>query len=176
MKGKSFFANLIIMVVFGLATFYFLRLGYYPVALVDFKPISAKSLDEAFFSAEHYYEEAVRNGSLTLSLEDLRKKEILMEIRRASLDKIIINMLIHRELKKEVGSDLSGIVGDKIDSLEIKSPDFGEAVLAVYGLSLNRFREIVLLPQAREEVLRGNMTLKNRDFDAWLKDAKANAS
>lgn len=170
--GKKFFVVLVSMVVLGLSAFYLIRLGFYPVAMVEGRFIGARRFEEAVGVAYHYYVK----GLGSQASKEIQEQLTYEELRRATLDKLIEEELVLRELKNRVGSDLSDIVESKLNNLDFSAPDFEKAVLALYGLSVQRFKEMVLVPKAREEVLEGRIFKDgSKDLIAWLKDRKQKA-
>ena len=134
--------------VVGLGTYSLIQFNVLPVALVNRSFISAREFNESVQTVEHYYGElAKQSGAEQGELN-------LIEVKRATLDKLIENALIEDELEARMTQDeLSQRVTEKINALsEIKAPDFGSAVFALYGLSTDRFMALVLEPKAREEV------------------------
>ena len=174
MRSKSFFIVFLVMVFLGLGLFYFIRFGFYPVAFVNTAIVSARHLDQAVDSVRHYYSQAAETYSPAGTIE--ATPGVVREIRRATLDKLIENVLIYQELKTRVGSDFEDIVENKIMSLKLNTPNFEKAIATLYGLDLERFKKVVLKPQAQEEILEGRLTLENTDFKKWLEDKRRGAS
>lgn len=156
----------------GIIIFSFVQDGVYPVAMVDYHPIDAKTLDKDYRAALNYF----RNALLTYGSDPkvLESSVSQKEIRRAALNKLIDDFLIYREAKKRLGSDL-GRVTEKIIEQNIKDPKLESAVKEIYGLSLNDFKSGVLTAQAHKEILEGRMTLNNENFDDWLKKESGQA-
>lgn len=167
---KKFFIIFGSMVGLGLIGYYFIHSGFYPVAFVNSSLVSARNFDEASASVMRYY-------SQTLKIEgNERLKQARQEIRRATLDKLIENELIYNALDGKVGSNLSGLVENKIKNLKIESSNLKEAVSDLYGLSLERFKELVLEPEAWEELLTDELRSNKSDFNEWLKKERGEAS
>ncbi len=160
------------LVFVGVGVYYGIRLGLYPVAMVNGSLVSAGQFDETENFIRHYYEKAQE----TYNVGGVHPGDPLYEaeLARATLDQLIGYELIYGKLKTMVGADLSAVVDQKLASASANAsgPDFAKAVETVYGLSLDRFRERVLVPQAREEILRGRLFAQKRDFDAWFLDAR----
>jgi len=172
-KKRGFYAALVLMVIIGLTIFYIIQIGYYPVAVVNSNFVSAKSFSNAASSAHHYYTKAIQ--SIEDESEEVKFK-VNNEIRRATLDKMIENVLIKKELSKRLGSDLAQLVARKTDIPQLKEPNFDDAVFNLYGLSILEFKKLVLVPQAREELLFDSIREDKDDFSKWIKEARENAS
>lgn len=146
----------------------------YPPALVNWQPISVASFSEDFKTAIYYYQKAVEvyNKSDTAVMNSAEIKE---EIKRAILDKSIENILILKELKKHLSEDeLEQMVKDKISGI-LEGKDIAKQVKTLYDLSLDEFRERILEPEAKMEILEARLLLENKNFNDWLREAKKQA-
>lgn len=142
--------------------------GFYPIAFVGGRFITWHNLKHSCEVAFHYYKVASRNDEN--SLETLNKPENIQEINRAVLDKLIEDKIILKGL--ESIPNASQIVKNKVDEALKQSANLKEAVNTLYGVNLDDFTGLTLYPQARKEVLEGRLTLENKNFDDWLKEAK----
>ena len=165
MKLKLTFLTIIF---FGLGLYYLAQGGIYPMAIVNNTIISKRDFIKNYQAAAVYY----RNALKTYAGKEIKGKsanEFMLELKRAVLDSLIENVLIYSELKNQVGDQLTALLEDKI-------PPFKEsAALTVYGLNAADFKEIVLAPQARKEILENQLSLKNKNLDDWLKSARKSA-
>src|SRR3990172_1707825 len=88
----------------------------YPIALIDWKIISAKDFNKDYSAALTYYKNALElsgGDSKVLEADETGK-----EIKRALLENFIENVLIDEELKKDLSSDeLGGLVDRKIGEI-----------------------------------------------------------
>lgn len=83
----------------GLLIFYCIQAGFYPVAIVGGRFIAERGLNEASASVFQYYTKMIETYSDTDP--KLREQQIsLPEVRRATLDKMIENVLIENELSR----------------------------------------------------------------------------
>ena len=166
--SNKFYLILIAMVALGLGIFYLIQIGFYPVAVVNYRFLGAKDWNEAVVSAHHYptkTEEAYASESFGGGEKNL----LLKELRRATLDKLIVNALISKELEKRVGGELGGLVQNKIRDTRVNTPDFEKAVAELYGLTFEQFKNLVLIPQAEEEILTDRVKAEQQtDFSEWL--------
>ncbi len=162
---------LIVIVIIGLVL-----TGFYPIAFVGIKPITWHNFKENSAAAYHYYKMTLQTYGG--SQEDLNKPENIQEINRAVLDKLIENEIIFKSLNSIPKAN--EIVRNKIEQAlkqAINPKDnIKEAVNTLYGLTVDEFTKLVLVPQARKEVLEGRLFLENSSnsngFDEWLKKAK----
>lgn len=159
--------------ILGLGAAYLIRLGFYPVAVVNSTLVSARTFQESVASANHYFEQVLKTkpeGS-----DKIKPRELTREIRRATLDKMIENVLVYEALTEDAGNDLPAMVEARIDSLNIKTADFEKAVGTLYGLTRERFRTLVLVPQARQEILASRVSGEAEDLSDWLKARRKKA-
>ncbi len=165
--------RLLLLVLIGIvgSISYLIISQSYPVAFVGWQPISAISFNKDFNTAIFYYQKAMEtyNKSQATAMDSA---EIKQEIKRAVLDKSVENILILNELKKRLkNTEIAQMVENKINEI-LKGQDIAKQVATIYNLSLDAFREQVLIPQARLEILQARLVLENKNFDEWLKDAK----
>jgi len=157
------------VVLIGLSWFIFG--GNYPIVFVDFSAISAKDYNKNYLSSLNYYEKALKTYAQDLQV--LEADEAKQEIKRAVLDNLIEDILIDRELKKEIKQDdLNVLVEKKINEIS-ESQIADKAIETLYGFSYNEFRQRVLKPQAKKEILENRLFLAGIDFDEKMKDIKA---
>ena len=167
-RGPS--AVFIGLVFLGIAGYYLIHFGFYPIAIVNGALVSEGRFSETERFIKNYYEKA----SVTYNLAGIRPGDPAYEteVARATLGKLIDEELMHARLKTLVGKGLGSIVEQKIENAKPIGADFAKAVETIYGLSLDRFTKAVLVPQAEEEILRGRMLAEQEDFDAWLTEAR----
>jgi len=158
----------------GIGTHISVRDGNYPVAIVNFGIITAKSVDEDFSAAYRYFQNAMLvSGSDPSTLDTPESKR---EIRRATLDKLITDLFVYNELKVRLGVEFQAIAEKNIEQFLKINSNIEEGAKKLYGLDILGFKRRVLQPQAYKEILEGRMFLANEKFDDWLKDRRAQAS
>jgi tetrahydromethanopterin S-methyltransferase subunit G len=163
---------ILISFVIVIAIVVFISTQSYPVAFVNWRPITLKSFSKDFSVAVHYYQKMLetydRNQTAVLD-----SSEIQREIKRAVLEQLIKNSLIRQELEKQIKSgELEKMVDNKVQEV-LKGKDVGKEIETLYGLSLDEFKERVLRPQTEREILAGRFFLENKSFDDWLKEPRA---
>ena len=142
MKYKIVF---LAIMFFGLSAYYFANNKYYPVAVVNGEFISARDFEREFNAALVYYQNVIRTYS-EQRVDLASVGDFVFELRRATLDNLIEDVLVYNELEDRVSNGLDEAVARKI-------PDFNESAAALYGLSVADFKEMVLVPQAHRELL-----------------------
>ena len=160
--------------VFGVVSHKLVQDGRYPIASVHFNIITARELHNDFGAAFNYFQRAALTyGSNPAILNTASAKQ---EIQRATLEKIIVDSLIFKELRKRVPeSEYQEVADRKISQFLEANPKTQEAAKTLYNLSLEDFKERILLPQSYKEILQGRMTLDGTDFNNWLQNAKSDA-
>ncbi len=161
------------MIAAGLTFFYFVQAGFYPIAVVNSRIIGARSYEEVLASAYHYYDQLLK--AEVPARELVQMPEALVEIRRATLDKLVEDVLVYKELKSRLGKETESIVRNKVSSLNLNSPDFRQGVATLYDLTLEEFKETVLVPQARREILEGRLFTEKANLGEWLTRARQEA-
>lgn len=167
---------LILIILVGLAVVggaYLILSQSYPVALVNGKPIAAKDFNADYRAALVYYKNALELYNKDSAI--LEAEEAKVEIKRATLSNLIEDVLIGEELGKELDSaELQRIVDKKIEAATA-GQEIQKAAETLYGLSLEKFRERVLTPQAKKEIFQDRLFLQNRDFNQELSEIKSKA-
>lgn len=173
--SKKWIVFFILFLVFGIV--YLIAAESYPVAIVNSRPISKKILNDDFTIALHYYRQ-IANIYDRSSAGSLKNGDSQKEIERAVLDKLIEQMLIREELERRITkSDLNTIITAKIDNAINNSKVDDKEAQAAYGVSVADFKDKILEPQARREILEGRIILENEagTLDIWLDNAKQKA-
>jgi hypothetical protein len=170
---RLFLPFFITMIAVGLVGYYVASAGWYPVAMVEGNMVSARALHETERFIGAYYARAeetygILGGSVTNAITPA-------EIRRATLDKLIENRFLAVELQELHGNGADTLVARKLNASGTDAPGFADAVRTIYGLSLERFTETVLIPQAHEELVREAFADAGREYGEWLTGVRASA-
>lgn len=169
-KNIYFVLILIALATVAITGAYLILSQSYPVALVDWKPIFAKDFNNDYQAALTYYKNALEIYAKDSTV--LNADETKMEIKRAVFDNLIENILIEKKLRQEIGNDkFYETVANKIEE-SVKKGDIQKAAETLYGFSFDEFKERVLTPQAKKEILED---LFKNDFEEKLKEMKTTA-
>lgn len=173
MTFNKFYILFLIIFLAGLGVYFILRGGYYPIAITNGTIITARSLNEIYASASRYYEALLKNTGQDLgdNREDFQK-ELQLQI----FNQLIERIIIYQGVKNAVGDDLLELVSAKLPVSKLQEPNFQEAIKAMYGMDVDDFKEIILVPQAYREILAGRLNSEEKEFDRWLSEAKRSAS
>lgn len=149
--------------------------GRWPVGMVDGTPVTYLAFKDNFLTAERFY-----RSSLKMAGQDERvmmAKEVQRDLQRATMEGLVEGILIDRELeKKYAADDLQRLIDNKVNGVDVSSEEMKKATELLYGLTTDRFRELVLVPKAKQEILEGNLILQDGTFNDWLTDRKKEAS
>jgi hypothetical protein len=144
----------------------------YAVANVNGDAISVSSFKINYAAAQSYYEtlkdEYTKNNVQTQEVSD-------KQLRASVLDQLVEAEIIDQGLQKEAGGEANGLVADRIKEFT-NDESLAIAAKNLYGFSSNDFTREVLIPQAKTDILRGRLFLKNEDFKTWLTAAKKSAN
>lgn len=176
MSFKASVVGFFSLMILGLSAYFFVSNGLYPVAVVNFNFITAADMQKDYVAAYKYFENvAMTYGKDVSDQTALESENSKKEVKRATLEKLITDFLIYIEAKRKFGNDLDSItekiIKENVDLSKMENP-----VKQLYGLSLDEFKEVVLVAQARREVLEGRMFTEKQNFDDWLKAEKGRAS
>ncbi|MDO8430213.1 MAG: hypothetical protein Q7S73_02500 [bacterium] len=174
----SFKNSLILFSAFmavGISSYIGVRNGFYPVAAVNFDFVLARDAQKNYSAAYKYFQNALLvYGSDPAKLET---KESQFELRRSTLEKLILDRLVYDELKRRMGKrEFQPIAETKIEQFLKSNANTEEAAKKIYGLNLSDFKDRVLLPQAYQEILEGRMFLNKENFNEWINKEKSSAS
>ncbi|MBI4119387.1 MAG: hypothetical protein HY456_00890 [Parcubacteria group bacterium] len=153
----------------GLFLYYIIVQERYPAAFVGIYPISSGTLDEVYSAAVRYYQNAAKTYGGNVN--ELSTAAVRQEIRRAAMEELIEERIIHSELQRRLGKDLDLVVQNKLNDI-VKDPSFQKAAAAVYGLAFDDFSRLFLVPQAEREILDGRLFLEKKELSGWLEAAK----
>ena len=164
----KFYAIFAAIVVCGFSFAFIVMAGYYPIAMVNGSTISAKAYNMEYAAANSYYSKVLQKyGAQAFGGKELSPADI----RSLAMQKLIEDILINGGAATEAGADLSALVQTKLQSSNING-DLMTAAATLYGLSENDFRNLVLIPQAKRDVLSGRLFLKGQKIEDWLASAE----
>ena len=136
----------------------------YPVAVVDWNWVSAKDFEIVRGASEQFYTSAfVTYGKVAPS--GAEKEKLHIEITRATLDRLIEELLVRNEAEQEVES-LQSKIAEKIKSVD--SQKLQNPVREMYGLGIDEFRRRVLEPQALQELLAATLAATGDSLTARI--------
>lgn len=149
--------------------------GIYPVAIVNGSPILARTWKQAEAAAIQFMQATmVSSGKAPIDFAQPENARILLQARKDALLALIENKLVAKG-GDEVIEDFDMRARERVDSAVRETTNLKEGAAFLYGLDFNKFRDLVLLPQARRDLLRETLEKKKQDFSRWFSALKANA-
>jgi hypothetical protein len=153
---------LAVLVIGGLVIFF----NIYPMAMVGWQPITAGTFKKDLTVATFFYKTTLGETA------DINSPEIEKKIKQEVLDKLIEDILIDREINKQLkNSELEEIISNKTKEL-LKVGGIEGEINLLYGLPLDKFKEQVLRPLLKREILANRMFLNNKNLNNWLSETK----
>lgn len=173
MKKLFFFCGFILATGFLAVIF----TGWYPVAIVGGSPIFYRTWQEALRAATSFTNiERQSAGENPIDFNLPENAGFLREAKRGTLLFLIEDLIVrhageklHKDfefLSRKRAEDESGQGGGSLE----------RAAKFVYGLPFDKFRELVLYPQARRDAARELLRENGLELEVWLRDAKKDAS
>ena len=162
--GLSFIVIVIVMVM-ALTS-----LGYYPILVVNGAPVTARR----FFINNKAALQYAENLAKTYPNQAGAAPQDPNEIGARVLTGLVEETLLNQGLSEEAGRDADMLVAERIAKYGTDKK-LENATEALYGMSLAQFREEVLIPQAKQDIFKGRLFLKDKSLDEWMVDAKKSA-
>lgn len=160
---------LALIVLTIVAVFLIAVADYYPILIVNNRPVSARTFWQDYRSAVIYYDNAVK----TYDPSAPRPKD--NDLRAEVLTQLVEAELIDEAVSRDIGREIDELVRNKLRKYE-ENEKLQKAAPALYGLEFKDFWEHVLVPHAKRDVLAGRLFLEGKNIEEWLRDAKAQAA
>jgi len=161
------------LVIIGLLIFALISQGFYPIATVEGKIITAHSFWQKYQADYAYYQNFTQSLDLN-STENKTTPPSAGDFKKSALTQLIENIIISNGAEEELGDDLPILVENKISKIPTDEK-FKQAISGVYGANLSDFVDDFMVPLAKQEILEGRLFLRGEDFDAWFIKAKSEA-
>lgn len=169
---KKFCFSLAIIATIALVVRIF---GLYPIASVDGRIIFARTWWRILDAEKQVINvHAYASHEPLIDFSAAKHATLLTAIRESTLTLLIDAVLMQREGLRVVPG-LEQLSVERVND-ELRSNNVSEAAAsAVYGLDLATLREIVLIPQARHEILAETLAAQGTDISEWLPDIRRRA-
>lgn len=169
-KSKIFTIIFFVILASGFSFLYLVKKGWYPVVIINSEIVWSYNLHKEASAAEHYYKQALsiyEKGAV----ENTNYKQIIVSV----LENIIERRLISEALKQKMEPvEFMASINDSIAPY-LEKPNLEQAAVALYGLNLADFYELVVLPQAEKELLEKQLQSEGINYSDWLSQAKKSA-
>lgn len=159
-------------VILFFAFFVIIFSGFYPVVLVNGAPLyfrTWKKLEIASMRFAKIQLEKVQKKPFDFSAKE--NAGLLLQGRKETLSLLIEDIIIQQQ-GKQLTADFEKLSNGRVEDALRKGKNTGNAAALFYGLSIDDFKELVLLPQARRDILREELEKKGQNFESWLSDVK----
>lgn len=169
---KFLFVSLLLLAVFLTVSIG----GFYPAAVVNGSIITFREwrkLEEA--SKRFANAERARRGERPLNFAAVENSVLLVEGRKTTLGALIEGQIIVGEGRRLV-PDFDQKSEENIVEALRRAPNFKQGVESLYGISYEDFKVMVLLPQARMELLKEALEKHSINFEERLGEAKRQAN
>ena len=130
-------------------------------------------MNKTYFVAYRYFQNVLLSSGK--DVKELEKRETRVELRRATVNKLITDSLIYQELKRRIPGEFNAIAEKNINEYIKNNADLEKGAKLLYGIDFSDFKEQILLPQAYQEILEGRMFLNNESFNDWLAKERSQA-
>ncbi len=158
----------------GVITYVVAHNNLYPIAIVNLRFITAHTMEKDFRAANRYFYNVLLTYGQKTDPNVLEQETSQKEIRRAALEKLIIDILIYKEAQHRIGNTLNTLTDEMIRK-NIDLATISQAAEKLYGLTIEEFKSEILDSEARREILQNTMSTQKEDYNAWLKNAKRQA-
>ena len=166
--------SLILIAVFICLLGVLAAFGYWPIVFVNNHPIFYKEFKPAYEIVYLFYRNDVQAFNQNPAL--LESPEMKEELKRATVQSLIEKKIIEIELAKEIKpDDLKKRVGEKINNINLTDQTFQKGVEALYKLSVDDFKNMVLIPKAQEEILGTILADKGVNLIDWMNKTQKEA-
>lgn len=174
MATKKFFIIFLIILAAGILLYFVFNQGLHPIAIVEGKLINHRTFEKGYRASLYYYQNSL--GANSDQFEDFEK--LKGELKKSVLQNLIDNVLVDKRLTALLGNAANERVNKKIENLKLNSQEFGEATLILYGLGFQDFKDLILVPLARKEVLVEYLKtdFQDADLESLLMEARQQAS
>lgn len=163
--------SLILAIIFGFFVVV-TTTSFYPVALVDGSILFLRTWHKAEEASRRFTNLDLQSrGAPTIDFADPGAAEILLDIKKGTLTFLIEDIILIQEGKRVI-EGFEVLSRERVVEALKGGGDSEKAAQRVYGLSFQDFRGLVLMPQARRDVLKEALQEKGQDFEEWFRGVK----
>lgn len=149
--------------------------GWYPIARVEGRLITFRTLRKAEQAAQNFANaEFQKSGMKPVDFSSAENASFLRDIERGTLTFLIEDKILEKE-GAGLKHDFAVRTDRRIDDALKKGGNMEAAARLVYGLPFKDFRTFVLEPQARRDIAAEIVKEQDKDFFLWFAEKKKNA-
>lgn len=146
---------------------------WYPVAVVENTVIFQRTWERAVHAAVNFTNaQSVSGGFAPINFFSDEHKALLNDIQRGTLTFLIEDVIITQEGTKLL-QGFERVAMERVSVVIENSSNLKDAAAQVYGLDLDDFKLLVLLPQSKRDIMRETLVEEYPDFDEWLNEVKS---
>ena len=173
-SGKGLYLSGGLLVIIGVSAGYLLAFGYYPVALVGDRFISANTFYKNYRAAALYSQQVDKANVQLSQTTDASTTTPLTpdQLRVGVMDQLVESIIIDGALAQELSQgEIATLVDQKVSKYD-QSASLRQAAAGLFGFSYADFKDKVLVPQAQRDILTGRIYLKGENFPDWFAEKK----
>lgn len=150
--------------------------GFYPVAWVEGTPILFHTWQKAQKGLIAFTQIQLQTaGSRLIDFSSLENAELFLDVKRGTLTFLIEDALLRREGGNLI-KDFGRLAEERVDGAIGKKAELERAARLIYGLEFKDFRNLVLMPQARRDILQEKFSGEGGNFEEWFSEIKKSKS
>ena len=173
-SGKGLYVSGGLLIVVGVTAGYLLAFGYYPVALVGNKFITANTFYQNYRAAALYSQQVDKVNAQLPQAADASTTTSLTpdQLRVGVMDQLVQSVIINQALTQELSKgEISTLIDQKVSKYD-QSASLRQAAAGLFGFTYADFKSKVLVPQAERDILTGRIYLKGQNFPDWFAEKK----
>lgn len=159
------------VILAGILVIFLISFDFYPILAVNGSAVSARRFYKNYRAALFYQENLVKTYNQGQSVIEPVSQ---LDLETMTLNQLVETKLIDAGVRREVGSDLKYLLAGKIEKYD-QSQDLKSATMSIYGMPYSDFREEVIVPQAKRDILAGRLYLRGENIEEWLAREKETA-
>ena len=156
----------LVFLVGGLVSYSLVKNGYFPVASVNGKIISHRTITENMEVSRRLYQQGLAGSAP--ELDSLFSRANSSELVKSSLESLITNIIVKKTASVEALAQAEREIAGSLK----ETAGLANSVKNIYGWDIQTYRERILEPQALFGALNRE---KGAEFEKWLAAEKAGA-
>ncbi len=174
-QKKRIIILLILRIGLSVGCIYMIFSRSYPVAFVGWREISSDKLKTDSAIGMYYYKKAIETY-IQDKVEIMDSTEAKTTVQQAALNRLVENIFVHQELLRRLKEkEIQEMVDKKISDV-LNKPNITQEVKTLYGISLEDFKNRLLVPTAEGEILESRLLLEGKSFNDWIREARSKNS
>jgi hypothetical protein len=172
---RIFFVTVILLLALAGAAVLAAVKGYYPVAIVEGRWITAAEwirFQEGILRSIASQTEVA--GEPALDFASREGRAVIEEVRKKSLILLIEDAIVEQK-GAALWNDLARRAKGKAQESLAGRAAIARAVETAYGYTMEEFTRFIVAPQSRRDAITEHLKETGREFESWLESAKSEA-